>query len=198
MNATPVFSTLVVRRVPECAGCEDIENAPHAPDCSRAVFDGKTASEWRAMATKADQDRLESMDRCDTDGYLSQWALQQMASRYRYCAEVAQAGGTIIVEAPVLIATGQVVKGEWITGEYGESFLAWETVEAGVRYYHPSRANKPGLRRTNDAKKGIEVHRFRVPARLNPRTGSPVADEHDWVDIGDTYDIDYTLKSEAE
>lgn len=186
----------VLEDVRECPGCEDAENAPHANDCARAVFEGHTAPEWEALAAKAEADRWESIDRCDTDGFLSQAALSSLASQYRHCADVARAGGTIVVDAPVLLATGQVIKGEWVMGEWGDSWRAWEAVD-GQRWFHPSRANKPHVRKRNDAAKGLAMHSFRAPAERDQRTGHVVAADGDWQDLGLAYIVDYSAPVEV-
>lgn len=149
------------------------------------TLDGKTADEWRAQAKDCRRREAESWERSDTDGFLSQWALTQMASRYDHCARIAEQGG-IYVDAPVMLETGQVVQGEWVSGEYGDSFYAWEVIN-GQRYFNPSQAKSDARRRANDEKKGIEMHTFFAPATVNHRTGRPEATTGEWVDRGHAY-----------
>lgn len=52
--------------------------------------DGLTAAEYRKLASDAHQRKIESFERCDTDGYLSQWALDVTSSIYREAAELAE------------------------------------------------------------------------------------------------------------
>jgi hypothetical protein len=52
-----------------------------------------TADELRAAASKKFQDAEDSFDRCDTDGFLSQWASGISADRLRLAAEIKDNGG---------------------------------------------------------------------------------------------------------
>jgi hypothetical protein len=52
-----------------------------------------TGNELRARANEAETRAAESFERCDTDGFLSQWAGGICAQRDRRAAEVADAGG---------------------------------------------------------------------------------------------------------
>jgi hypothetical protein len=52
------------------------------------------AARLRAEAAQHDQDAADSFDRCDTDGFVSQWASGQMADLRRREAELAEHGGT--------------------------------------------------------------------------------------------------------
>lgn len=54
----------------------------------------KTADQLRAEAAQHDRDAAESFDRCDTDGFVSQWASGQMAGLRRREAELAEHGNT--------------------------------------------------------------------------------------------------------
>lgn len=150
------------------------------------TFAGKTADEWRAEAADCRRREQESWERSDTDGFLSQWALTQMALRYDHCATVAENNGMIVVEAPINLETGDVIKGDWVQGQYGESFFAWEPVN-GQQYLHPSRAKNPERARANDKAKGLEMHRWSVAADLNSRTGRPEPGNGHWVDLGLAY-----------
>jgi hypothetical protein len=53
----------------------------------------KTADQWRAEAQKQEDARRESFDRCDTDGFLSQWASGITAQVYEMKAQIAENGG---------------------------------------------------------------------------------------------------------
>lgn len=52
----------------------------------------KSAEEWRAEASKHIQDREDSFDRCDTDGFVSQWASGLNSSLKQTLAELAENG----------------------------------------------------------------------------------------------------------
>lgn len=52
----------------------------------------RTGEQWRALAAEAGRESAESFERCDSDGFLSQWASQQMQSRYLSMAAIADEG----------------------------------------------------------------------------------------------------------
>jgi hypothetical protein len=52
-----------------------------------------TATELRQQATKHAQDAIDSFDRCDTDGFLSQWASGVMSQKKSLEADLLEAGG---------------------------------------------------------------------------------------------------------
>lgn len=54
----------------------------------------KTAQEYREMAAQDRSDKAESFERCDTDGFMSQWASGMMARLNDALAEIADNGGT--------------------------------------------------------------------------------------------------------
>jgi hypothetical protein len=49
-----------------------------------------TAEQYRALADEAHQRRIESFERCDTDGFLSQFALDIQVSEYMKWAHLAE------------------------------------------------------------------------------------------------------------
>lgn len=62
----------------------------------------KTAAELREEARKHDQDAADSFERCDTDGFLSQWASGINAQLKRRQATIAEHGGLWTFERVVL------------------------------------------------------------------------------------------------
>lgn len=60
--------------------------------CSRT--DDGEAEALRASAAKHEQDAADSFDRCDTDGFVSQWASGLNAQKDRIQASIVEAGGT--------------------------------------------------------------------------------------------------------
>lgn len=52
-----------------------------------------TAKEYRKMAEDAEQQSADSFERCDTDGFLSQWASGLTAQKYRLQANIEDNGG---------------------------------------------------------------------------------------------------------
>lgn len=141
------------------------------------TFDGKTAEQWREMASKCYRDREESWERSDTDGFMSQWASGQMASRYNELAYIADNDGFMTDRAYVDIATGELLKGRWFEGQYG---ACYRTLDG--RFINPSYAKKEETRIANMAKKGYRQVTIKALARLNSREMRAYIDPNDeWV-----------------
>ena len=51
-----------------------------------------TADDYMDKAAMCREDEMESWDRCDTDGFLSQWTLQRLTYAYRDMAALARNG----------------------------------------------------------------------------------------------------------
>lgn len=87
-------------------------------------LDGKTEQEWREASYKSMEAKEESFDRCDTDGFLSQWAhgLSSVLSQTK--AEIAANGG--MAEFPALFhkESGKRVRAKliWVKNK----FAPWE------------------------------------------------------------------------
>lgn len=56
-------------------------------------IDGLTAAEHAAKAAQCAQSAYDSFERCDTDGFLSQWASNLTSNLHRAKAEIAARGG---------------------------------------------------------------------------------------------------------
>lgn len=63
------------------------------------------AEALREEAAANEQDAADSFDRCDTDGFVSQWASQQMAGLHRAQADIAEHGGRWTFERVMLETT---------------------------------------------------------------------------------------------
>lgn len=84
-----------------------------------------TATELRAEAAQHDRDAQESFERCDTDGFLTQWASGLTAQEKRAQAEIEENGG--LSDFPALFdLEGNYVPAKLINGRYG---LAWTLVD---------------------------------------------------------------------
>jgi hypothetical protein len=156
------------------------------------VFSGKTAAEWRKEAADCRNRSYESFERCDTDGFLSQWASDTMARRYDECADVAENGGRIFVTA-LFDLEGNFITADYREGQYGWYFLVpAEYVAKGyARFLTTSDARKATTRAKNNAKKGVTEGTVSVPAFVNHRSGIVEAD-WDAVRNGDVIDGDKT------
>ncbi len=72
-------------------------------------FESDAAVKLREEAAKAREREEESFQRCDTDGFLSQWALSITAQEKERQASLHNQGCLIIREALIDIETGEVV-----------------------------------------------------------------------------------------
>lgn len=135
-------------------------------------FAGKTADEWKALAQAARTESAASWERSDTDGFMSQWANDEMARRYDFCAELAETGGRITVSAAFLL-DGTVASFDYREGDYGWYYLINDAAKAvtGVRFFSPSAARKAKTRAANNAKKGFSEGTVSVPAYLDTKSG---------------------------
>lgn len=146
-----------------------------------ATFGGKTADEWRAEESACYRRKQESWERSDTDGFLSQWAADQMAGRYARLAKIAEAGGIVEDRAFVDIATGELIKGTWEQGKYGAIYVP---ADQDRRIIFASHAANPVTRERNNAAKGVREVRVLVPVLLNHRSMETYVDvDGNWVVI---------------
>lgn len=117
-----------------------------------------TADEYREMAQRERHLSAESFDRCDTDGFLSQWAHDSMARTYLTLANWTEDGGDVQEIAWPMILDDEgnwrwVDEFRYVKGQYGESVRIWH--EHKVHWWNPSRARKAEVARRNDEKKGF-------------------------------------------
>ena len=86
-----------------------------------ATPDNMTAAQHTAAAHQADQEAQDSFDRCDTDGFLSQWASGMTGRLHRAKAEIAEQGGK--AEFPALFdLAGNLVAAKLVETRYGMSW----------------------------------------------------------------------------
>ncbi len=136
------------------------------------TFAGRTADEWRAEAAKARKRSADSFERWDTDGFLSQWAADQMALSYDDCAKIAESGGRIKVPA-VFDLDGEFLSCDYREGAHGWYYLIPDerVTDTIRRFISTSSAQKASARAANNAKKGVSEGTVSVPAYLDSRTG---------------------------
>lgn len=144
---------------------------------------GKTAEEWRAEARRNEQSAQDSWERSDTDGFLSQWASQQMATRYFRLASIAEQGGTMTQSAFVDLATGALIKGSMEQGQYGAFYRPFDRDHGLIFFSH---ARNKATRAANNAKKGVKEVTVRVPVLVDHRSMEYYADpDAEWVVVED-------------
>lgn len=120
----------------------------------------KTAADYRADAARHHEQAAASFDRCDTDGFVSQWASDMNGRLAERSAEIADAGGVWTFERTVLEALDgePVADARCVKTKYGER---WRVDSADVWLpYMPARVStlaKRGYRET--------IERVVAPAR---------------------------------
>lgn len=130
------------------------------------TYKGKTAAEWRAESAEMFAKREESYDRCDTDGFVSQWALGSLSQDYSLRAQLAEANGLTETRA-LFDLDGQLVPAVHGWGEYGEYFMIMDNDERGCRrFFNPSKARKDETARANNAAKGFYVGTVKVEGQV--------------------------------
>jgi hypothetical protein len=130
------------------------------------TFEGRTAAEWREMAADSARRSFESFERCDTDGFLSQWALDSSAEGYRMRAQLAETGGTTRARA-LFDLDGNLIPSVHGWGQYGEYFAVLDNEERGwSRFVKPSQARSEETERKNNAAKGFYVGYVTTAAKV--------------------------------
>lgn len=130
---------------------------------AQGMFNGKTAEQWRAEAAAANDRRNESFERCDTDGFVSQWAHQMDEHRYHLNAELAEQNGTTEVGA-LFDLDGNLLHARHGWGQYGEYWMLLDIDGDNAGYFNPSQARNDARRVAANARKGFYVGTVRVEA----------------------------------
>jgi hypothetical protein len=83
----------------------------------------QTATELRQQAAAHEADARESFERCDTDGFLSQWASGINASVARKQASIVEAGGVATFERTLLVTLdGEATDARLVNTRYGKKW----------------------------------------------------------------------------
>lgn len=90
-----------------------------------------TPNELREQAAQAEQDAADSFARCDTDGFLSQWASGLSAQRLRLQATIQENGNTHTFVG-LFDADGNRVPAKQIQTKFGTAWLLRD--DAAVKY----------------------------------------------------------------
>jgi len=127
----------------------------------------KTADEFRAEARQHSINAHESFERCDTDGFMSQWASGLSAAKAHLAADIAENGGC--ASFPALFEWGgDLVPAKLIETRYGYSWGILESDDPRSRivdWFNPSKARNDDKRIENNARKGFSVGRVMAPAK---------------------------------
>lgn len=120
-----------------------------------------TPQELRAEAARHDQDARDSFDRCDTDGFLSQWASGLTARQRRMEADLLEHDNT--AEFPALFRLdGTWVPAQVIDTKYGRSWMLLDEHGNRTGEYAPYRP----ARRTTMTKRGLLEGTVVRPAKV--------------------------------
>lgn len=123
-----------------------------------------TAAEWTAMAQDSRRRSAESFDRCDTDGFLSQWAQDSMARMYDSLAKLAEDGGT--AEFVVLAdAEGNEIDGaRQVESKFGGWSWVYTNAEGRTVWFNESNHSNPAVAQKRNLAKGHQMITVRKPA----------------------------------
>ena len=90
----------------------------------------KTPAELRGEAAAHEQEARDSFERCDTDGFLSQWANGLTASKKHMEASLIEKGGVADMMG-LFDLDGNRVRAKIITGQYG---LCWAFCDTNDKF----------------------------------------------------------------
>jgi hypothetical protein len=125
-----------------------------------------TAEDHRALAAQKEQDKEDSFQRCDTDGFLSQWASGLSAERHRLAADIKDNGGRWEFRA-LFDLNGNLVAAKQIETVYGTSWglLESDDPKAQIKgWFNASRAQNEARRLKANAAKGYRMGTVLAPA----------------------------------
>lgn len=112
-----------------------------------------TGDQWRTKAKEARLTEAESFDRCDTDGFLSQWANQRLQYGYLDNAKVADAGH--VQSRPAIFdLDGELLSIRTGVNDWGNDYWIVDG-ENGRTFLNESQAQKLATARKNNEKKGF-------------------------------------------
>jgi hypothetical protein len=118
-----------------------------------------TPDEWREMSRECYRREQESFDRCDTDGFLSQWASSMTARLYSLAADVAEQGGMWPFRT-LADADGKPIDGaREVRTRYG-----WAWVLPDGTWFNPSKARSDERADANNRAKGFTFVHVDRPA----------------------------------
>lgn len=134
------------------------------------VPDPEGAAAYREESRRCDNDRNESWERSDSDGFLSQWASGVMAGRYLFCAKLAEEGHAWEFDA-LFDLEGNLVAAREVESKYGRSWAILASDDPRSRvigWFNPSQAKNDERRRKADAAKGFYVGRIKAACYSDP------------------------------
>lgn len=143
-------------------------------EISPSAMPGGNASELRDRAAAHDTEAAESFERCDTDGFLSQWAHGVNAQKDRLAADIADNDGYHTFRA-LFDRDGALVTARYVETRYG---YRWAVKAAGdhggpvIDWFRESEAKDWRRVLKANAAKGYFVGLVMLPARAVLRGGN--------------------------
>jgi len=129
-------------------------------------MDTKTADAHREKAKAAEQDAIDSFDRCDTDGFLSQWASGLTAQKHRMQADIIDNGGVSEFRGLFDRETGERIAAKLIDGQYG---LCWAFCDEEGQFTGRFLGDSKGTKQSRMYREGFEVQYEMAPAKADIR-----------------------------
>lgn len=120
------------------------------------AHDKTKANNLRTEAAQHDREAHDSFERCDTDGFVSQWANGLTAQQKRLEANLIENGGTTEIVGPVT-ADGEPVRWKVVDTRYGTRWLVLDDNDDAVDWLDVTVKNFATLRR-----KGYSLGQYRV------------------------------------
>lgn len=116
----------------------------------------KTPAEWRELALGQAQARADSWERSDSDGFLSQWAHQQIERRYLNLAALAEDGGTAALPA-LADVDGNVIEGaRYVETQYGWTWV-YDGPDGQPVWCRESNHKNPRIAAERNRAKGFQI-----------------------------------------
>lgn len=98
------------------------------------------AEELRREAAADEQEARDSFERCDTDGFLSQWAGGLTAQQKRKQADIEEAGGTALFAKDVLLTLdGEATDARIVETRYGTKWRL-DSTDEWIKYGSSAKA----------------------------------------------------------
>jgi hypothetical protein len=115
-----------------------------------------TAEDHRAAAAESARRRAESYDRCDTDGFVSQWASGLLDQEHQAWADLLDNGGKTRMRV-LMNLDGTVASTHLGYGKYGAYWVLNDAAATryGKRFFSESEAGSAARRRKTHAAKGF-------------------------------------------
>lgn len=154
------------------------------------TINGRTPGEWEILALDYDRQAresraraIESFERCDTDGFLSQAAADATAREYDARAAWAREFGYATMTV-LLNTDGSIASTRLKDGQYGAFWVLNDvsTARYGKRFFRDSQANTYDRQRASNARRGFVLASARVPATAPKLRGSNMMSLRPWAE----------------